>query len=164
MKKISRDIILLHIHVCHKWTSYDIWFLKCKVWLTEIFVILCHFLPVQPSDNLEYQNSKIEKSTWRYYHFTHLHHKWQSYDVWFLRYEVWRTDSFVILDLFWTFYPRNNAKNENFQKMKKSTWRYHHFTIVLQIMIICYTVPEIWCVTYVIVVFHFRLFFALLSH
>ena len=29
-------------------------------------------------------------------------------------------------------------------------------------MIICYTVPEIWCVTDVIVIFHFGLFFALL--
>ena len=29
-------------------------------------------------------------------------------------------------------------------------------------MIICSTVPEIWHVTHVIVIFHFRLFFALL--
>ena len=29
-------------------------------------------------------------------------------------------------------------------------------------MIICYTVPEIWCVTDAIVIFHFGLFFALL--
>ena len=29
-------------------------------------------------------------------------------------------------------------------------------------MNICYTVPEIWCVTDVIVIFHFGLFFALL--
>ena len=31
-----------------------------------------------------------------------------------------------------------------------------------KIMLICYTVPEIWCVTDVIVIFHFGLFFALL--
>ena len=30
-------------------------------------------------------------------------------------------------------------------------------------MIICYTVPEIWHVTDVIVIFHFGLFFALLT-
>ena len=119
IKSMSGDIILLSIHVCHKWTSYDIWFLKCKVWLTEIFVILCHFLLVQPPDNLEYQNSKIEKSTWRYYHFTHLHHKWQSYDVWFLRYEVWRTEFFVNLCRFLPFYLTNNIKNQNSEKLKK---------------------------------------------
>ena len=64
------DIILLYIHVYH-----DIWFLKYEVQQTEIFVILSHFLPFQPPDNLENQNFKIEKNAWRCYHFTHLHHK-----------------------------------------------------------------------------------------
>ena len=36
------------------------------------------------------------------------------------------------------------------------------YTSVRKIMIICYTVPEIWHVTDVIVIFHFGLFFALL--
>ena len=116
MKKMSGDIILLHIHVCHKWTSYDIWFLRCKVWLTESFVILYHFLPFQPPDNSENQNSKIERSTWTYYHFTHLHHKWQSYDAWLLRYGAWQTEFFVILDHFFPFYPPNNLKNGNLKK------------------------------------------------
>ena len=112
-------IILLYIHVYHKWRSYDIWFLKYKVQQTEIFVILGHFLPFQPPDNLENQNFKIEKNTWRYYHFTHLHHKWQSYDVWFLRYGAWQTEFFVILEHFLPFYPPNNPKNQNFKKMKQ---------------------------------------------
>ena len=53
-------------------------------------------------------------------------------------------------------------KNE--KKRKKNCRRYHHFhiTIVPKIMIISYTVPEIRHVTYVIVIFHFGLFFALL--
>ena len=79
------------IHVYHKWRSYDVWFLKCKVRQTEIFDILGYFLPVQPLDNLENQNFNTEKNTWRHYHFTHLHHKWQSYDIWFLRYGVRQT-------------------------------------------------------------------------
>ena len=40
----------------------------------------------QHPDNPENQNFKIEQNTRRFYHFTHLNHKWQSYDVWFLRY------------------------------------------------------------------------------
>ena len=36
------------------------------------------------------------------------------------------------------------------------------YTSVPKIMIICYTVPEIWHVTDVTVIFQFRLFFALL--
>ena len=55
------------------------------------------------------------------------------------------------------------------QKMKiseneKSTWRYHHFTQVYQkSWSYWHTVPEIWCVMYVIVTLHFGPFFALLS-
>ena len=37
---------------------------------------------------------------------------------------------------FWTvflpFYPHNNPKDQNFEKMKKKVWRYHQFTIVYQ--------------------------------
>ena len=42
-------------------------------------------------------------------------------DVWFLRYGAWQTEFFVILDHFLPFYPPNNLKNQNFEKMKKST-------------------------------------------
>ena len=91
MKKMPGYIILLYRNVYHEWRSDDIWFLKYKVWQTEIFDILGQFLPFQPLDNMENQNFNIEKkNTWRYYHFTHLHHKWQSYDVWFLRYGEWQ--------------------------------------------------------------------------
>ena len=55
----------------------------------------------------------------RYYHFTHVCHKWQSYDVWFLRYEGRRTEFFPIFDRFLPFYPRNKPKNQNFEKLKK---------------------------------------------
>ena len=113
------DIILLYIHVYHKWRSYDIWFLKYKVWQTEIFVILGHFLPFQPPHNPENQNFKIEKKTWRYYHFTHLHQKWQLYDLWFLRCGARETEFFVILGCFLPFYPPMVPRNQNFEKMKK---------------------------------------------
>ena len=42
-KKMPGDIIFLYLHVCHKWKSYDIWFLKYKVRQTKIFVISGHF-------------------------------------------------------------------------------------------------------------------------
>ena len=53
-----------------------------------------------------------------------MYHKWQSYDVWFLRYWAQWTKFFVILDHFLPFYPHNNPKNQSFEKMKKNTWRY----------------------------------------
>ena len=121
------DIILLYIHVYHNWRSYDIWFLKYKVQQIESFIILDHFFSFQPLDNLENQNFNTEKNTWRCYHFTHLHYKWQSYDVWFLRYGTQQTEFFVILDhflLFCLYGPRRSK----FWKNEQHTWRYYHFT------------------------------------
>ena len=66
---------------------------------------------------------------------TMMYHKWQSYDIWFLRYEVWQTEFFVILDHYLPFYPPNNLKNQNFEKLKKTPgkkYTYHHFTEVYQ--------------------------------
>ena len=100
-KKMLGDTILLYIHVYHKWRSYDIWFLKRKVRPTEIFDILGHFLPF---DKLENQNFNIEKHTWKYHYFTHLQHKWQSYDAWFLKYWEW-PNLFVILARFLALLP-----------------------------------------------------------
>ena len=62
---------------------------------------------------------KWKKTTLRYHHFTQVYHKWQSYDVWFLRYELQQTKYFVILDHFLPFYHLNNEENQNFEKMKK---------------------------------------------
>ena len=44
-EKMPKNIIFLHIHVYHKWRSYDTWLMNYKVRQTEIFVILGHFLP-----------------------------------------------------------------------------------------------------------------------
>ena len=49
-----------------------------------------------------------------------MYHKWQSHDVWFLRYGAWRTKFFVILDHILLFYPSKNPKNQNFEKVKNS--------------------------------------------
>ena len=62
-EKIEKNALRYYpfIYVYHKCKSYDIWFLKYKVQQTEIVVILGHFLPFQPPDNLENQHLKIEK-------------------------------------------------------------------------------------------------------
>ena len=138
----------------HKWQSYDVWFLRYGVQRTQFFVILDCFFPLT---TLKIKILKKWKNTWRYYHFTHVYHKWQSYDVWFLRYGAWRTEYFVILDHFLPFYLPKTPKNQNFEKIRKTPgWRYYHFT--QKIMIICYTAPETWHVMDVIVIFHFALF------
>ena len=85
-------------------------------------------------------------------------------DVWlFLKYRGRRTEFFVILDYFLPFYPLNNLKNQNFEKVIKRHVEISSFYATApKIMIICYTVPEIWHVTDVVIIFHFVLFFALL--
>ena len=56
LKKISRDTIILHM-----WTTndnhmiYGSWYMKCG---REFFVILDHFLPFHPPNNLKNQNFK----------------------------------------------------------------------------------------------------------
>ena len=88
MKKMPGDIILLYIHVYHKWRSYDIWFLKYKVQQREIFItkwcmvpeiesmteiIFCHsglFFAILPHYGpRKWKFWKNENSILRYYHF-----------------------------------------------------------------------------------------------
>ena len=86
-------------------------------WQTE-FVIWGHFLPFHPTDDPENQNfEKLKKNTWRYHHFTNVHHKWQSYDAWFLRYGAQQIEFFIILDHNLLFYPSYNPKNKTFEEM-----------------------------------------------
>ena len=63
---------------------------------------------------------------------------------------------------FLLFYLPNSPKNQNLKKWKKHLEISSFYLSAPKIMIICYTVPEIWCETDVIVIFHFGLFFALL--
>ena len=52
--------------------------------------------PWQPRESKFWKNIK---NTWRYHHFTQLHHKWQSNDLWLIRYEVQQTEFFCHLGL-----------------------------------------------------------------
>ena len=83
----------------------------------SFWTIFCSFTP-QTTQKIKIL--KKWKNFWRYYHFMEVYHKWQSYDVLFLRYESWWTELFVILDRFLPFYPHNNPKIQNFEKLKKA--------------------------------------------
>ena len=55
-----------------------------------------------------------------------MYHKWESYDVWFLRYGMWQTEYFVILCHFCPFTPLLAPKIKIWKKCKKSH-RYYPF-------------------------------------
>ena len=62
---------------------------------------------------------------------------------------------------FFAFSPSEKPKNQNFENLKRCLEISLFDTSVPKIMIICYTVPEIWSMMDVII-FHFGLLFALL--
>ena len=117
MKKMPGDIIILHMCTINdNHMMYGSWDMECDGRnFLSFWTIFCTFT-LLTSQKLKIK--KKEKNTWEYY-FTHVHQKWQSYDVWFLKHQVQWTELFVILDHFLHCYPLNNLKNQNSEKMKK---------------------------------------------
>ena len=105
----------------------------------------------------------MKKSNWKYHHFTPVYQKSWSYALLILRYEQNKCNCcFPFWAIFCPFTPLT-AQNIKFRKNEKKRLEIPSFyTCVPKIMIICYTVPEIWHVTDVIIIFNFRPFFAIL--
>ena len=206
---MPEDIIL---HLCTTNDNHVVWFLIYQARQTEFFVILGYFLSFYPSNNPENQILKKWKKFLEILSFTQVYHKWQSYDIWLLRYQLQQTDFLSSLVMFCPFTPltapkmkipqnwkkapgdiiilHKCTKNHDHmlysswamvcvgcncyfwfwiifnpftpltaQKMKISKkWRKQleissFYTSVPKIMIIGYTVPEIWHMTDVIIIF-----------
>ena len=64
--------------------------------------------------------------------------------------------------IFCPFTPLTAQKMKISKKWRKCQEISSFYTLVPKVMIIGYTVPEIWCMTHVTFIFHFGLFFALL--
>ena len=75
--------------------------------------------------------------------------------------EIWHVIVFILGYFFCPFTSLIARKIKIKKKRKKSLEISSFYNSIPKIIIICYTVPEIWCVTYVII-FHFGPFFALL--
>ena len=88
----------------------------------------CFFLPFDPPNNTK--NKNLEKKTPgdNILHLCTTNDNHMMYGLWFLRYQVQQTEFFVILGYFLPFCPPNNPQNQTFEKMKKTFWRYYHFT------------------------------------
>ena len=133
--KTPGDIIIL-THKHHIWKSY-VWSLRYGARWTKCFVIWDCFFPFTPLMTQKFKilkkwKTKTKTKTRRHYNFTNVHHKWQSYDKWFLRYGVWQPDFLSFWTICLPFYTPN-TKNQNFEKNeKKNSWTHHHLTQVYQ--------------------------------
>ena len=102
------------------------------------------FYPFTPPNNPENQNfEKIKRNAWKYHYLTQVYHKWQSYDVWFVRYGA--QQNFL---LFWAIFCRFTsltAQKINISKKWKKLLEISFYTCVPKIMIRWCIVPEISC-------------------
>ena len=100
-EKTSEDIIILQmLSINDSHMMYGSWDIECnRQNVLSFLTVFCTFTKKQSKKS---KCRKNEKNTWRY-HFTQVHHKWKSYDVWFLRYRAIQMLFFVILDHFCPF-------------------------------------------------------------
>ena len=120
----------------HKWWWY-VWFLRYQARHTEFFVLLGHFLPFYPTNNLENQTSeKMKQNTGDIIisHMSTINKNHMIYDFWDME---CNRQNFFSFDHFLSFYPSplalpfNNPKNQNFEKIKETPRDiYHNFTQV----------------------------------
>ena len=120
MKTFAGYIIILHM--CNKNHNHTMYsspdMEEDRQNFLSFWAIFC---PFSPLTNRKVKVLKSKKTnTWTYYKFTNLHHKWQLYDVWFLRYGAQPTKIFVILDYFLPFYPLWTKKINFFAKMNNT--------------------------------------------
>ena len=127
MKKNPGNMILFHMcNINEDHLIYGSWNIRHH---TENF---CHFGSFftfsSPWQSGKSKFWKIWRNTWRYYHFTHAYHKWQSYDAWFLIYGAQQTEYFVILDCFLSFYLPSALLGVIQTKMEESVSDFGHLT------------------------------------
>ena len=162
-EKIKRCLEILSLYTCVPQMTimmYGSWYIKHD--RQNFLSFLAIFCPFNPLTIQKIKTLKKGKKLLEILSFTQVYHKWQSYDIWFLRDQLQQIDFFLFsLAIFCPFTPLT------FQKMKTSkNWKKHleissFYTSVPKIMIIGYTVPEIWCVLGVTIIFHFDPFFTL---
>ena len=114
------------------------------------FALLPHYWP------RKLKFGKNVNNTWRYYPFTHLHHKSRSHDVWFQRYKAQNTEFLSFWATFCPFTPLTTHKIKILKKWKKTT----RDIIILYMSTIKKSwciIPEIWSVTD-------KIFFLVLDH
>ena len=113
-KKMPRDV-WLYVWLYDDHMMYGSWDMECdkhnflSFWTT--FAL--------PDNHVNRNFEKTKNENWRYYHFTHMYHKWQLHDLWFIRYGEWWTELLSFWTTFLPFFTSKNLEKQNFEKMKK---------------------------------------------
>ena len=136
-KKVPGDFILLHMCTINEdhmiYGSWNSWNIRCNRQIFLSFLaIFCLFNPPPPPSPTWWpvitKFWNIGKNNWRYYHFTHVRHEWQSHDVSFLSewdmecngqnlLSLWTSDwyyfYFSFFAIFCSFAPPNDPIKQN---------------------------------------------------
>ena len=153
-KKCKNCLEILSFY--HKSRSYHVWFLRYKVQKTEFFIILDHLLPFDPTNKPKNQTFEKIKKTPEVIIILQLcttnddHMMYRSWDI--------KHDRQKFLSFWAIFCPFITLTAPKIKLSKK--WIYcleisSFNTSVPKIMIICFTVPELWYMNNVIVTFSF---------
>ena len=139
---------------------YDSWdMLRDRQNFFWFWTIFCPFTPPpHPPNNPEHQNFGKMKKIPRDIIIIHrctINENHMIYGSWDRKCKRIFLSSCTTFCLFTPPPPPISPRNKNLKKIKKTPF----YTSAPKIMIIGYTVPEIWHMTDVIVIFHFGLFF-----
>ena len=135
--------------------------MRYDVQQTKYFCHLGQFFALLPPNSPKNENIKNEKIPWRYHHFTQVYQKSSSSRDCSKDMTHNGCNCYLHFGLYFSFLL-TVQKMKILQQWKKGQEISSFYTSAPIIMIICYTVPEIWHVTDIIVNFYFGLFFALL--
>ena len=148
---------ILSFSTCDQhWKSYDVWFLGYKVLIDKIFCHFGLFLAFYPIKNPK-KNQILKKIKNKPPGDIIILHKCiKNHDFMLHVYRDIvddRCNCFSFWAIFCTFTQLAAQKIEISKKWKTWLEISSFYTSEPKIMIICYTVPEIWCVTDVIIFF-----------
>ena len=127
----------------------------------SFWAIFCSFTPLMTP------KTKISKK-WRKIpgDITTLYMRTINKIIWCMVPKIWSVTEITFLSfwiIFCSFTPLTTWKIKIFKKWKNYLEISSFYKSVPDMMVICYTVPETWCMTDVVLIFQFRLFFALLT-
>ena len=120
------ELLSFHTYINENHMIYGSWNIRCDG--QKFFSFWAIFCTFSPLTTWKIKVLKLKKHL-EILSLTHVYHKWQSVDEWFLRYEAWQTKVFVIFDCFLAFYPIITQKLKILKNLK-NTRRYYHFTHV----------------------------------